>query len=72
MSIAHTRRPHPAFGELDVVRTRAAIRVDGRILPSGTVGVIVIVHLDGAAVDVEFAEPAGTVVTLEVSDVEPG
>lgn len=61
---------HPAFEELDVVRTRAAVSIDGRILPTGSIGTIVLVHRDGVF-EVEFADPEGTLVTLEAADIEP-
>lgn len=61
----------PTFDELDVVRTRAFISVDGHILPPGTLGTIVIDYRNGRTFEVEFAEPVGTLITLEARDFEP-
>ena len=59
----------PVLAEFDMVKTRVAISIDGRILPSGSLGAIVLIHRDGRAFEVEFAEPVPAVVTLEVGEI---
>ncbi len=71
MTPAHARRPHAAFEELDVIRTRATLSVEGGIVPSGSLGAVVLVHRDGKAFEVEFTDPICAVITLEASDIEP-
>lgn len=60
-----------AFEELEAVRTRAALRVGGHRLPSGTLGAIVLVHAGGQAFEVEFTAPVAAVVTLAAGEIEP-
>ena len=71
MPSATVRRRDHIFEEFDVVRTRAALSVEGHVLPSGSHGAIVLVHRDGVAFEVEFVEPLAIVVTLEAGDIEP-
>lgn len=71
MHSAHLNRESGAFEELEVVRTRAAMRIDGHRLPSGSLGAIVLVHAGGQAFEVEFTTPVAAVVTLAAGDIEP-
>lgn len=71
MYSAQVNRDFGAFEELEVVRTRAALRIDGYRLPSGTLGAIVLVHAGGQAFEVEFTTPVAAVVTLAAGEIEP-
>ena len=62
--------PKPSFRELDVVSTQSTLSIAGHIYPSGSTGTIVHVYGDGRAFEVEFAEPAPAVATLEIGDVK--
>jgi hypothetical protein len=70
LSGASAHHEEVGFVELDVVRTVATLEVEGHVLPSGTLGAIVLVHDDGRAFEVEFMLPIPAVVTLARSDLE--
>jgi len=55
--------------ELDSVRLRVDVAVDGRAIPAGSEGVVVAVYGDGKACEVEFVEPVHAVVTVELSQI---
>lgn len=59
------------FAELDMVQLRFDTADGETLLRGGTVGTIVYCHASGAAYEVEFAEPVGTVLTLEPLDIVP-
>ncbi len=60
----------PGLRDLDdIVLTAAVIADDGAVIPAGTEGTIVSVDNSGETYTVEFAEPEGTLATLELHEM---
>jgi hypothetical protein len=67
---ASVRSPEAPLAEHSLVALRTGLRLDdGRALASGAVGAIVGVWRNGAAYEVEFAEPFHAVVTVSAADL---
>lgn len=62
--------PNDALPELTLVTLLSAVTADsGATVPAGTTGVIVGVWAEGEAYEVEFAEPAGALATVEAGQL---
>ena len=59
----------PLFAELSVISIRHPVIVDGRTLPTGTKGTVVVAYADGIGYEIEVFEPCHAVVTLEAGDL---
>lgn len=60
-----------SISELSVVALKHRRECEGGVLPEGSKGAVVHIYHDGAAYEVEFAEPFHCVVTLERDDIRP-
>jgi hypothetical protein len=59
------------IAELSRVVLLTAYHRQGFSLPEGTTGVVVHVHGDGIAYEVEIMEPVQCVITVEAGDIQP-
>ncbi len=59
----------PRFAELSLVSTRHSVRIDGRTLPAGTKGTVVVAYADGIGYEIEVFEPFHAIITLEAGDL---
>jgi hypothetical protein len=58
--------------ELSVVAlTHSVPARDGRILPEGATGTVVLAYRDGAGYEVEFVKPFHCLVTVKRDDIRP-
>ena len=63
--------PRSALRELDRVALTAGLVTDEEIaIEAGTQGTVVGIWRDGAAYEVEFADPPGTLATVEADGLE--
>lgn len=60
---SHHPKAWPEFSAVTLLVAASTIE-DGRRVEAGTIGTIVVVHDEGLAYDVEFADPPGTVAAL--------
>ena len=59
-------KPAPALiAELDRVVLKSDVTVDGKSLPSGSIGTVVAIWGGGEAFEVEFSEPIACLATIE-------
>ena len=69
--LVRRNEPRSDLKDLDRVALTAAVTTDdGDVVSEGTQGTIVGVWREGAAYEVEFAYPAGTLATVEADGLE--
>jgi hypothetical protein len=72
MPIARRGDGESRFRDLDSVLVTIPVTTDdGDLIPAGTEGTIVGIWRDGAAYEVEFAQPPGALATVASDDLAP-
>ena len=62
---------YSALDELAIVKLREPRTFEGGVLPVGSEGTVVHSYRNGAAYEVEFAQPFHCVMTVRRADIEP-